>query len=253
MWNNNKFDIVSIGKDTIEEAGDLLEKGHGMVDTLSEYSPYVKVVNSLINKRIELKCKQFLQGLAIKVFSREELTSDDLQKLNELIMKDKNMDLILNILEEATNTVSYTSSKILGVIAGQVMEGQREFDYTDWTLVNGLKNMNDWDIKNFKKVYLYFKSYPEEININTLCLFLNINTKEYGVIRKEAIETSDHTKQLKIMNKNEYKMLKSSLRRLMNLQILNTGSVLSDIDDMSFERSEVGNELYKLIKLVDIE
>lgn len=252
MWNNDKFDITSIGKDTIETAGDLLGKGHGMVDTLSEYSPYVKVVNSLINKRIELKCKQFLQGLAIKVFLREELTSDDLQKLNELIMKDKNMDLILNILEEATNTVSYTSSKILGVIAGQVMEGQREFDYTDWTLVNGLKNMNDWDINNLKRLYIHFNTYPNDVRVSTTVLIQKRRSMEENeLMEKLESEEQGYYEYDEISKTEEYKMLRSSLMRMSSFQIISEGPLTYSKDGVTFEKTQVSDELYKLIKIIE--
>lgn len=252
MWNNDKLDITNAGKDVFEKAGDLFEKGHGMVDTISEYLPYVKVVNGLINKRIELKCKQFLQGLAIKLFSSEDLTSDDLQKLNELIMKDKNMDLILNILEEATNTVSYVSSKILGVIAGQVMEGQREFNYNDWTLVNGLKNMNDWDINNFKKFYMHFNTYPNDARVSTLVLIQKSKSMEENeLMEKLESEEQGYYAYDEISKTEEYKMLKSSLMRMSSFQIISEGPMAFAKDGVTFEKTQVSDELYKLIKKIE--
>ncbi|MGR6006631.1 hypothetical protein ACT7CR_17190 [Bacillus paranthracis] len=151
MSIKDKLDLINKQDDVFKTAGDLLKNGHELVDTLSEYSPYVRLANNWMNKRREKKCKEFLQGLGMKVLSSEELTSNDLQKLNELLNKNVNRLLVLDILEEATKTVSDTSSKLLGIIAGQVMKEERQFNYNDWILINGLKNMNDWDLENLKK------------------------------------------------------------------------------------------------------
>lgn len=243
MGLKDKLDSLNTPEDVIDTVGSLLGKGHELVDTLSEYSPYVRVANNLMNKRREHKCKQFLQGLAIKVFSREDITSDELQKLNGLLEKDTNRILILDILEEATKTVSDVSSKLLGIIAGQVMEGYRTFDYNDWILINGLKNMNDWDLNNFKKVYLYFERYPEEEAVNAQCVHLDLPLNAF------AGEVDILKSRLK--QDEEYKMFKSSLLRISSLQVLSTGEMRIIDAGEPFVRSKVGHELYDLIKLLD--
>ncbi|MEY6553491.1 hypothetical protein AB8Q00_23975 [Bacillus cereus] len=251
MENKNKLDLIDESKDIIETAGNLLGKGHEIVDTLSEYSPYVRLANNLMNKRREQKCENFLKGLAMKVFSREDLTADDLRELNRLIEKNVNMTLILDILEEATKTVSNTSSKLLGVIAGQVMKGQQTFTYNEWILTNALKNMNDWDIDNFKKVYSYFEEHPEDRKVSTTCLIQNISMEEYVQMRNNSLETKDHSIQENIMNNEEFKMLKSSLMRMSNFQILSVGPVAFALDSVTFEGNQVGDELYKLIQVIE--
>ncbi|HDR8164451.1 hypothetical protein [Bacillus cereus] len=243
MGFKDKLDSFNTPEEVIDTVGDFLGKGHEVVDTLSEYSPYVSFLNNLMNKRREHKCKQFLQGLAIKIFSREDLTSDELQKLNGLLDKDANRILVLDILEEATKTVSDISSKILGIIAGQVLDGQRKFDYNDWILINGLKNMNDWDLKNFKKVYVYFELYPNEEAVNTACVYLDLPINVFAE-REDLLDPQ-------LRQDEEYKILKSSLLRINSLQILSTGGTRWLDDGASFIRSQVGNELYNLIKLLD--
>ncbi|PGW74241.1 hypothetical protein C1N66_19995 [Bacillus cereus] len=243
MGIKDELNSLNTPEDVIEKVGDFLEKGHEIVDTLSEYSPYVKLANNLMNKRREHKCKQFLQGLAIKVFSREDITSDEFKKLNGLLEKDVNRILILDILEEATKTVSDISSKLLGIIAGQVLEGQREFNYNDWILINGLKNMNDWDMENFKKVYLYFDAYPGEEVANSACVYLNLPINVFAE-REDLLDP-----QLK--QDEEYKMLRSSLLRISSFQILSVGETRWIDDAASFIRSQVGCELYNLINLLD--
>lgn len=250
MSFKDKLELINTPEDVFETAGDFLERGHELVDSLSEYSPYVRLANNLMNKRREHKCKSFLQGLAIKVFSREDITANDLEKLNRLLEKSENMILVLDILEEATKTVSNVSSKLLGIIAGQVMQGQRTFTYNDWVLINGLKNMNDWDIENFKKIYLYFEEHPEDKVVSTACLIQNISMEEYKQIRDNTLETKDRAIEEGIINNEEYKMLKSSLMRISSLQIISVGPVTFALDSVTFEGNKVGNELYKLIKIV---
>lgn len=139
MSIKDKFALMNISEDAMKEVWEVITDGHDLVDTLSEYSPYVKFINNRINKRIEKKCERFLEGLAMKVFSSEQLTFSDLEKLEELLKKNRNRELVFDILEEATKTASNTSSKILGIIAGEVLQGYRTYDYHDWILVDGLK------------------------------------------------------------------------------------------------------------------
>lgn len=239
-----KIELINTPGDIFKTGKELLKDGHELVDTLSEYSPYLKVGSKWMNYRKEKKCKEFLQGLGVKLLLQEELTSDDLKKLDELLMKNANKLLVLDILEVATNTVSDKSSKLLGIIAGQAMEEEREFKYNDWILVNGLKNMNNWDLENFKKVYAHFELYPREGSVNAACLFLETSMKEY-------MDTTDPSI-LSIVHDEECKMLKSSLMRISSLQILSPGPMLMDNDGVSFERSEVGYELYKLMNALEL-
>ncbi|HFI2423695.1 hypothetical protein OCE55_10325 [Bacillus paranthracis] len=244
MSIKDKLDLINKQDDVFKTAGDLLKNGHELVDTLSEYSPYVRLANNWMNKRREKKCKEFLQGLGMKVLSSEELTSNDLQKLNELLNKNVNRLLVLDILEEATKTVSDTSSKLLGIIAGQVMKEERQFNYNDWILINGLKNMNDWDLENLKKVYLYFEAYPHEEYVNSACVYLDLPMYEYS-------DTSDPVI-LNIVNDEDFQMFKSSIMRINSLQILSNGAGLMDDDATSLRRNRAGDELYELIKVIGV-
>ncbi|PDZ49173.1 hypothetical protein CON07_23365 [Bacillus sp. AFS094611] len=243
MSIKDKLELINTPEDVFETGGDLLVKGHELVDTLSEFSPYLNVANKWMNKRRENKCKKFLQGLGMKVLSREELTSDDLKKLDELLKKNVNRLLVLDILEESTKTVSDESSKLLGIIAGQVMQQNQTFDYKDWILVNGLKNMNDWDIDNVKRLCLYFKAHPEQKNTNAACVYLNLSMKQYDDSNEVSIRN--------VVHDEDFKLFKSSLIKMSNLQILSTGTMLIDDDNVSFVRNRIADELYELINLLD--
>ncbi|MGH0522468.1 hypothetical protein [Bacillus toyonensis] len=243
MSIKDKLDLINKPEDVFETVVDCIKNGHELVDTLSEYSPYLSLANKWMNKRREYKCKKFLQGLGIKVFSKENLTSDDLRKLDDLLKKSVNRLLVLDILEESTKTVSDVSSKLLGIIAGQVMQGNQTFDYKDWILVNGLKNMNDWDIDNLKRLCLYFKAYPEQKDTNAACVYLNLSMKQYDDSNEVSIRN--------VVHDEDFKLFKSSLIKMSNLQILSTGTMLIDDDNVSFVRSSIATELYELINLLD--
>ncbi|HHZ5402539.1 TPA: hypothetical protein ACWJ98_000336 [Bacillus cereus] len=243
MSIKDKLELINTPEDVFETAGGLLVKGHELVDTLSEFSPYLNVANKWMNRRRENKCKKFLQGLGMKVLSREELTSDDLKKLDELLKKNVNRLLVLDILEESTKTVSDESSKLLGIIAGQVMQPNQTFDYKDWILVNGLKNMNDWDIDNLKRLCLYFNAYPEQKDTNAACVYLNLSMKQYDDSNEVSIRN--------VVHDEDFKLFKSSLIKMSNLQILSTGTMLIDDDNISFVRSRIADELHELINLLD--
>lgn len=244
MSIKEKIELINTPGGLLETGKELLKDGHELVDKLSEYSPYLKVGSKWLNYTRERKCKEFLQGLGMKLLLREELTSEDLKKLDELLMKNANKLLVLDILEVATNTVSDTSSKLLGIIAGQVMEEEREFKYNDWILVNGLKNMNDWDLENLKKVYLYFEAYPHEEYVNSACVYLDLPMYEYS-------DTSDPVI-LNIVNDDDFQTFKSSIMRINSLQILSNGPGLMDDDATSLRGNRAGDELYELIKVIGV-
>ncbi|MFP3415175.1 hypothetical protein SB773_27040 [Bacillus sp. SIMBA_074] len=244
MSIKDKIKLINTPEDVLEAAKDLLKNGHEIVDTLSEYSPYLKLGSKWRNFRREKKCKEFLQGLGMKVLSREELTSDGLKKLDELLMKNVNRLLVLDILEEATKTASDTSSKLLGIIAGQVMEGEREFSYNDWLLVNGLKNMNDWDLENLKKVYLYFDSYPQEEHVNSACVYFDLPLCECNDTEVPDIDD--------ILNSEDFKMFETSIMRINSLQILSTGPTVQNVSNpVCFLSNKVGDEIYDLLNLIN--
>ncbi|MGN4444798.1 hypothetical protein ACTFOB_07755 [Bacillus cereus group sp. MYBK79-1] len=240
----NKLELINTPEGIFEATKDLLENGHELVDTFSEYSPYLKVASKWMNRRRENKCKEFLQGLGMKVFSREKFTSEDLKKLDELLMKNRNKLLVLDILEEATKTSSDTASKMLGIIAGQVVKEEREFDYNDWLLVNGLKNMNDWDLGNLKQVYLYFDSYPQEEYVNSVCVYFDLPLCECN---DTDIPDFDY-----ILDSEDFKMFETSLMRINSLQILSTGPTVSNVKNpVCFLSNKVGDEIYRLLHLIN--
>ncbi|PEX91820.1 hypothetical protein [Bacillus cereus] len=244
MSIKDKLNLISKPEDVFETGRDLLVNGHEVVDKLSEYSPYLKVASKWINKRRENKCKKFLQGLGVKVLSREELTFDDLKKLDELLKKNVNSFLVLDILEEATKTSSDNASKMLGIIAGQVMQEEREFDYNDWLLVNGLKNMNDWDLENLKQVYLYFDSYPQEEYVNSACVYFDLPLCECN---DTDIDNFDY-----ILESEDFKMFETSLMRINSLQILSTGPTISNVKNpVCFLSNKVGDEIYDLLNFIN--
>ncbi|HDX9508897.1 TPA: hypothetical protein ROY06_002141 [Bacillus cereus] len=242
MSIKDRLELINTPDDVFETAGDLLVKGHEVVDTLSEYSIYLNVANKWMNKRRENKCKEFLQGLGMKVLSREELTADDLKKLDKLLKKNVNRLLVLDILEEATKTVSDTSSRLLGIIAGQVMKEEKKFEYNEWVLVNGLKNMNEWDLENLKKIYLYFDSNPDRKSTNSTSVYLYFYPQHsedtVGSIREE------------LEDDEKYQMFRSSLMRMNSLQVLGTGEMTFDDDGTTVTSSKVGYEIYKLLNLL---
>lgn len=265
MSIKDKFDLINIPEDAIKEVWEVITDSHELVNTLSEFNPYLSFINNRVKKRKEKKFKEFLKGFAIMVFSSEQITSTDLKTLEDLLNKKQNKDVVLDVLEEALATASDTSSKILGIIAGEVLKGYRTFDYNDWILVNGLKNMNEWDIESFNKVYSYFEAYPKKTRVNTTMLLQNVSLEEYGklitdpsteeykqfandpsVAEKRFLEEEE-----RIMKSEEYKRLRSSLMRINSFQILMLGPITAEPDSVNFERSYAGDELYKLIKEIE--
>jgi len=239
----DKLSLENIPEGAMECISESLATFREVGNTVSEFNGYFGLIKVGIDKRRETKCKRFLEGLAARIYSDEGLNAADHQKLEKLLSNDKNNELVIDILEEALNSVSYMSSKILGVIAGGILKDSRDYNYKDWIIVNGLKNMNDWDIENFKRLCLYFNTYPEQEATNSACVYLNLPMKQY--------ENSNGTSIRNIIHDEDFKLFKSSLIKMNNLQILSTGIMLIDDDNVSFVRSSIATELYELINIID--
>lgn len=112
--------------------------------------------------------------------------------------------------------------------------------------------MNDWDIESFKKIYSHFEAYPKKTRVNTTRLLQIISEEEYEKMMKNPSQAEEHwlEEEKRIMKSEEYKMLRSSLMRINSFQILTLGPVTFDTDSVNFERSQAGDELYKLIKVI---
>ncbi|MDA1952006.1 hypothetical protein PDL03_21085 [Bacillus cereus] len=238
----NKLSLENVPEETMQLISEGLSTAREVGNTVSELNGYFRLIKIGIDKRRERKCRKFLEGLVARIYSGERLNSRDHNELEKLLNNDKNKELVIDILEEALNTVSDISTKLLGIVAGEILNGYRTFDYRAWILVNAIKNMNDWDIENLKKVYLYFDSHPDQDFTDARYVYLHFSPQQVK-------DTVDPIKS-ELINDEEYKMLKSSLMRMSTLQILSIGETRWDDDGVAFIRSEIGREVYDLINLI---
>ncbi|PEI75233.1 hypothetical protein CN674_11820 [Bacillus toyonensis] len=93
-------------------------------------------------------------------------------------------------------------------------------------------------------MYLYFESYPLEEYVNSACVYLDLPMYEYSDTTDPVI--------LNIVNDDDFQMFKSSIMRINSLQILSNGAGLMDDDAISLRGNKAGDELYELLKMIDL-
>ncbi|MBO1002788.1 hypothetical protein ACFSKI_04135 [Pseudogracilibacillus auburnensis] len=104
--------------------------------------------------------------------------------------------------------------------------------------------MNDWDIKYFNRAYNILNGIPEEKakkGLNSTALYLGLTMDEF---EKE----SEKIEEL-IYKDEQLAEFKSSLIKLNNLKVINTGGMFFSSDANSFCRSKIGNKLNELINV----
>lgn len=204
----------------------------------------LSVGKQIWNYHKERKMKRFLRGLAKKVDQHGTYNQDDKEKLKSFLDVEHTKEKFFGILDEALNSVSYFCSEVLGYFAGDILLSSQKLTYSDYIIINALRNMNDWDIDHFKKAYDTFISFPEDEYSNSLCLYTKNSIKELENVEESFEE---------ILDLEKFKAFKSSLMKITNFQVLNYGVLLMSSDNYTFTRTNISDKLYKLINIIEVQ
>jgi hypothetical protein len=218
----------------------------GVVDQVTNNIPFglIGVTKHIWNYHKERKMKRFLMGLALKLNERGGYDDEDRDKLKSFLSHDQSKEKFFGILDEALNSVSELSSEILGYFAGEILLSSHKLDYYSSVIIHALRNMNDWDIKYFNKAYNFLISLPEDHaskGVNATSLYLALTPEEFEK-SNDDIENMIYTDEKLIE-------FRSSLLKMSNLQVINTGGIIFSADSNTFVRSRVGDKLNDLINI----
>ena len=183
-----------------------------------------------------------------KINEQGKYDDKDRESLKEFLSHNHSRGKFFGILDGALNSVSERSSEILGYFAGEILLSTQTIDYTSSIIIHALQNMNDWDIEYFNVAYNFLTSLSEDGNtesVNSTMLFLRLRPEEYE-------QRGDELDKL-ILNNDELMEFRSSLMKLSNLQVINTGGMLIAIDSITYARSNIGDKLNELINMFRID
>jgi hypothetical protein len=233
-------DIKSFAADSSELVGQV-SKDLPIVGMLS-------VAKHIWNYHKERKMKRFLKGLAKKLKEQGGYDHEDREKLQAFLNHDHTKEKFFGILDEALNSVSEISSEILGYFAGEILLSTQNLDYHSSVIIHALRNMNDWDIEYFSKAYNFLISLPEEKakeGVNSTSLYYGLSPEEF--------EKSDEELDKMIFKDEKLIEFRSSLMKLSNLQVINTGGIIFSADSNTFVRSKIGDKLNELINMFGLD
>lgn len=94
----------------------------------------------------------FLETLTIEI-DYNQLNKEEINKLQNYIKEPKNLNYIMQTIDSAINGRSIKCAALLGTYTGRILRHEKTLQYTDYIIINALKNMIDEDLINFKILY----------------------------------------------------------------------------------------------------
>lgn len=158
MQNNiNKNDIISLIKSIpskTEEIDNFIDNQlfyTDYLDTAEEVLKPVKAIRKIYGFAKKQKFKSFLKSLSTKINENDFIDIDNINKLKQYVLKDDNVDFIINTIDYSINTRCIKCSSLLGIYAGNILNKYKNVEYKDLQIVEILKNMNDIELTRFKE------------------------------------------------------------------------------------------------------
>ena len=158
MQNNiNKNDIISLIKSIpskTEEIDNFIDNQlfyTDYLDTAEEVLKPVKAIRKIYGFAKKQKFKSFLKSLSTKINENDFIDIDNINKLKQYVLKDDNVDFIINTIDYSINTICIKCSSLLGIYAGNILNKYKNVEYKDLQIIEILKNMNDIELTRFKE------------------------------------------------------------------------------------------------------
>lgn len=151
--------IIDISKkifENINHLDDLIdsyfEPIKDLTDTAGDIFSPIKAIHSLYTFNKKRKFKNFLKSYALNLDSSSfELKKSE--RLKEYLKNEKNFNFLNTIIENAINSKSIYGSIILGHYAAQILSSQQIITFKELLIVEGLKELNDYELSCFTKIY----------------------------------------------------------------------------------------------------
>lgn len=134
-------------------------------DTASDIFTPIKAIGALYTFSKKRKYKNFLKGYA-KSLEENNFTALKTEKLQQYLKNEKNFNFLNDIIENAINSKSIYGSLILGFYAGRILTGETEVNFKDLITIEVLKELNDYELSCFIRIYSVVNLAEKEIDID---------------------------------------------------------------------------------------
>lgn len=136
----------------------------------------------------------FLETLTIEI-DYNQLNKEEINKLQNYIKEPKNLNYIMQTIDSAINGRSIKCAALLGTYTGRILRHEKTLQYTDYIIINALKNMIDEDLINFK--ILYERLFNDEYEKAYRLTDMSDNFNEYNI--DEVIFTTEKLKNSNVL------------------------------------------------------
>lgn len=134
-------------------------------DTVSDIFTPIKAIGALYTFGKKRKYKNFLKGYA-KSLEEGNFASMKTEKLQRYLKNEKNFNFLNDVIENAINCKSIYGSLILGFYAGRILAGEMELNFKDLIIIEVLKELNDYELSCFIRIYSVVNLIEKEIDID---------------------------------------------------------------------------------------
>lgn len=207
-------------------------------DTIGDLIAPVKGLISIINLKKRLTLRAFIINYSKFLDGGYIINEEETFKLQNYLKNKKNLSYISEIIDNAVNSKSLKASALLGAIAGNVIKDKNELTYNNFSIIDTLRVLTDYDIENFIILYEYL---PE---VGTA----HDETEEY---RTSDFYDSENIKAIDL-NRDSLELTIEKMKRTNGLTYNEGGIGQSGNAKGCFEINKVTKELYRMITLTQI-
>jgi hypothetical protein len=218
--------------DVIDNA---LEPIKDYTDTIGDIITPIKGLIAIINIKKRLTLRAFVINYAKNLYGNYTINDEEKLKLQNYLKDKKNLSYISEIIDNAVNSKSLKASALLGAIAGNVIKEKKGLTFDNFSIIDTLRILNDYDIENFIILYEYLPKIGTSHD----------ETEEY---RTNDFYDSENPNIIQL-NRDSLELTIEKMKRTNGLTYNAGGIGQSGNAKGCFEINEVTNELYRIIKM----
>lgn len=242
---DTRNEIIEFTKHVLENASKIddvidnaLEPIKDYTDTIGDIFAPMKGLIAIFNLKKRLTFKAFAINYAKNLYGTYTINEEETLKLQNYLKDQKNLTYISEIIDNAVNAKSLKASALLGAIAGNVIKDKKELTFDNFSIIDTLRVLNDYDIENFIMLYEYLPKVGSSHN----------ETEEY---RTTDFYDSENPIIIQL-NRDSLELTIEKMKRTNGLTYNAGGIGQSGNAKGCFEINSVTKELYRIIKMTQI-
>lgn len=147
------FKVMSNVEKIDDILDNILEPLNDYTDTLDDLIAPIRQMKKVFNVAKKIKVKNYAKEYAKTVNAGKQLEREQVLKLEEYMKNDKNRGFMAEVIDCAINAKSNKCASVLGYYSGKILSELINLEYKDTISINALREMNDYELASFIKIY----------------------------------------------------------------------------------------------------